>query len=216
MKTTNQHKKYWRDRKINWLDSYLNGIDPATNRPMWDHPHRQMIVWALQSFNWISLWEVGCGAGANLVKITNSFKGKMLGGSDINADAIETARKVFNGARFHVESTDDLLMSNDSVDVVLSDASLIYIGKDKIDQAMHEITRTARNHVILCEFHGNSWWKRFWFKLKTGYNAYNYKDLLEKHGCYDISIIKIPEDMWPGFPWNKWGYIIIAKVTKKI
>lgn len=216
LKSTNQHKKYWKERQIDWYQSYLAGIDPATNKPMWDHPHREIFIWILKSIPWVSLWEVGCGAGANLVKITKEFQGKQLGGSDINKDAIEVAKKIFVGGRFHVESAEDMLLSDNAVDVMLSDAALIYVGPEKIDQALHEITRIARNQIILCEFHGKNWLSRLLFKLKTGYNAYNYQDLLEKHGCYDINIVKIPEAAWPGFPWNKWGYIISAKVTKKI
>lgn len=216
IKTTKAHKEYWRDRKIDWVQSYLTGIDPATNRPMWDHPHRTLLTWVLKSYNWVSLWEVGCASGANLVKFTKEFTGKQYGGSDVNPDAIETAKKTFNGARFHVESVEDLLMSDASVDVVLSDATLIYIGPNKIDQAMHEITRVARNNILLCEFHEKNPWKRLWLRIKTGYNSYDYQKLLERHGCYDITIIKIPKDFWPGFPWEKHGYIISARVTKKV
>ena len=214
MRTTKQHKEYWANRKINWMESYVTGIDPATNTPMWNHPHRQLLIWVLKSIPWVSLWEVGCGGGANLVKISKEFKGIQLGGSDISEDAIKVAQTLFEGARFHVESTEDLLLSDNSVDVVLSDASLIYIGPEKIDKAIHELVRVARSHILLCEFHSTSWWERLKFRFKTGYNAYNYRELLEKHGCHDINIVKIPKDFWPGFPWEKMGYIISAKITK--
>lgn len=206
LKTTAQHTSFWKDRKIDWQAQYL-----AT----WDHPHRQLLLWALQSFSWISLWEVGCGPGANLMKIIASgIRDRQLGGSDINADAIALAEKTFRGGKFHVEGVDNMLLSDSSVDVVLADAALIYMGPRKIDKAIGEMIRVARNHIVLCEFHGTSWWERLKLRLTTGYNAYNYQELLEKHGCHSIQIIKIAPQFWDGFPWNKWGYIIIAKVTK--
>lgn len=214
MKTTKDHKKYWAERKIDWVKSYLTGVDEVTGRPMWNHPHRELIVSALHTFNWVSLWEVGCGAGANIAKIIKTFKGKQLGGSDINADAIEVCRTTFNGGKFHVESTEDILLSDNAVDVILSDASLIYFSPKDINSALKEIIRVARNQVVFCEFHSTSWLERFIFRWKTGYNAHNYIEKLEALGCYDIQTVKIPKEFWPGYPWEKFGYIIIAKIAK--
>ena len=205
LKTTGAHQKFWQNRKIDWSKEYL-----AT----WNHPHRQLIVWALQSIPWVSLWEVGCGPGANLVRIIKEMQGRQLGGSDINADAIELARTTFKGGKFHVEPIDDMLLSDNSVDVVLSDAALIYYGPKKIDKAIGEMVRIARNYIVLCEFHGTSPWERLKLRWKTGYNAYNYSELLERHGCHSIQVIKMTSEFWDGFPWQPWGHIIIAKVTK--
>lgn len=205
-KTSNQHARWWANRKIDWDAHYLQ---------TWNHPHRELIVQVLKSLGgWVSLWEVGCGPGPNLVKITKEMPGHQLGGSDINPDAIELARKTFVGAKFNVNPIDDVLLSDGSVDIVLSDAALIYVGPRKIRGAIKEIVRIARNHVVLCEFHGGTWWSRFWLRVRNGYNAYDYKKLLEEAGCYDIQVGKIPKEYWEGFPWQPWGYIIIAKVTK--
>lgn len=209
LKTTNQQKKYWKERKIDWKTAYLD---------TWDHPHRNLIVWVLKSFPWVSLWEVGCGPGANLVKIVKEIEGRQLGGSDVSQEAIELARKTFNGGKFHVESVEDMLLSDKAVDVMLSDATLIYIGPTKITKTIKEMTRATRNHLVLCEFHHTSWIKRWLFRWKTGYNAYNYQTLLEKAGCFDIRIMKIPPEMWPGCKpgdgWYDFGNIIIARVSK--
>lgn len=211
--TTKNRKKYWTDRKIDWKHSYLDGVDEVTGEPIWNHPHREIIVSALRSFNWVSLWEVGCGPGGNLVKITKSFQGKQLGGSDVNEDAIEVAKQTFTGGKFNVESAEDLLLSDKAVDVMLSDATLIYIGPGKIKSTIKELVRVTRNAIVLCEFHSTNPFARLWLRLKTGYNAYDYEKLLEEAGCYDIQKVKIPERMWPGFPWNIWGYVLVAKVT---
>ena len=95
MKTTKAHLKYWKERKIDWEQSYLFGIDPETNQPMWNHPHRSMIVAILQRIPFFSLWEVGCGAGANILKLVKEIPGRQYGGSDPNPDAILVAQKMF-------------------------------------------------------------------------------------------------------------------------
>lgn len=191
----------------------MNGVDEATGRPMWDHPHRWLIVHILKSIPWVSLWEVGCGAGANLVKIIKEIPNRQVGGSDINPDAIAACEKTFQQGIFRVESVEDLLISDDAVDVMLSDATLIYIGPGKIKKAIHEMVRCTRNYIILCEFYDKRWWKRWWFRLRTGYNAHDYKKLLEGEGCYDVQVLKLPPGYWPGYPWSEWGHIVIARVS---
>lgn len=205
-KSTKEHKKFWAERKIDWKTQYLD---------TWNHPHRQLISWTLQAFPWLSLWEVGCGPGANLAKIVSDMPGKQLGGSDVNPEAIALASKTFIGGKFHVESVENMLLSDKAVDVVLSDATLIYIGPTKINSVLEELVRIGRNHIVLCEFHGTSWWKRVLLRYRTGYNAYNYVKLLEKAGCYDIQMGKIPVEYWAGTPWEEWGYIITAKLPQK-
>lgn len=214
MKTTKNFKEYWRNRKLDWRQSYLVGVDEATNTEMWNHPHREFIIWALSKFKWFSLWEVGVGAGANLMKIVKHFKDVQLGGSDINPDAVKTCQEVFKGGRFHCESLEDLMMSNDSVDVILSDATLLYVGPWKIKKVLNELKRVSRGRLVLCELHSENWLKRWLYKLKSGYNVHNYRKLLESLGAYDIEIYKIPKDYWPGEPWSKFGYIISCNFVK--
>ena len=205
-KTTKQHQKWWAERKLNWDKDYTS---------TWNHPHRALLVSALKTFPWISLWDVGCGSGANIVRfVKEGFTDKQMGGSDINPDAIEAAKATIVGGRFHVEPSDDLLLSDKATDVVLSDACLIYTGPEKIEATLKEMIRVARGHILLCEFHSTNPLKRWILRLKTGYNAYNYKHLLEKLGCYDIQMVKITKEYWDGFPWDTWGYVILAKIAK--
>jgi len=208
LKSTKEHKKYWSERKIDWKEHYQT-------KEMINHPHRNLIIEALSSFHWGSLLEIGCGGGANLIKILKVFKGRQIGGIDINPEAIDLCLKTFGGGMFKVNSADDIFMSDKSVDVVLSDMTLIYAGPFKINKYIKEMKRIAREHVILCEFHSDSWWNRIALKINTGYNAYNYKKLLSKHDFYDIITYKFRDGDWPGGnPQKTFGYIITAKLTK--
>ena len=179
--STKKWKQWWETRKINWQESYLS---------TWNHPHRYLISGILKELGWMSLFEIGCGAGANLVNIVKSFPGKtlQLGGSDINPDAIQVATGILKGAVLKVGSGDDVILSDDSVDIVLTD-------------------------IILCEFHSPSLYDRIKIKISSGYNAYNYKTLLDKYGFYDIMAYKIPPEAWPGDTYP--SYLIVAKVPKR-
>lgn len=207
MKSTQEWSKYWAERKIDWNKAYSE---------TWNHPHRALIIAVLKTFGWTSLFEVGCGSAPNLLAIMKHFKDKQLGGVDVNPDAIALASKTFTGGVFKVGSLDDIMMSDNSTDVVLSDMSLIYIDPKRIDKAIEEIKRIARDYVVFCEFHSEKWISRLSLRWNSGYNAYNYKRLLEKHGFYDVTVWKIPEEAWPGGdPQRTFGYIIRAKVPKR-
>lgn len=195
LKTTKQHKKFWAERKINWEKDYLTGVI--------NHPHRQLIINELAKLQWRSLLEVGCGAGANLVRIRQQWPAAEVGGIDINREAITVAQKYLPNARYmDVCDPRDIFLSDKSVDVVMSDACLIYFGRWEIRKALRDMKRVARNHLLLCELHSE---KRVW---GSRYHVHNYRKLLENLDCFNIQITKIPKAAWPGTPWEEWGHII--------
>lgn len=206
LKTTKKHKEWWSRRKIDWKKEYLD---------TWKHPHRKLIVGILKGIPWLSLLEIGCGSGPNLVPIIKEMPGRQVGGVDINEDAIKLAQETFQGGFFKVNSADDIMMSDKSVDIILSDMALIYVGRTEIDNYVKEMKRLARNYVLLCEFHSKSWWNRLSLRLNSGYNAYNWEKLLKKHGFRDVALYKMKESDWPGGnPQKTFGYIILAKVPR--
>ena len=203
-KTTKYYSKWWVRRKVDWNKDYLQ---------TWKHPHRQFISVLLSRFHWISLYEIGCGGGANLVNIIKTHKGKQVGGSDINADAIEICKSALQGAHLRVGSAEDVMMSDNSTDVVLSDMCLIYISNP--NKAIKEMKRVARHYILLSELHSESFYGRMRLRIKSGYHAHNYKKLLEKHGFYNVEFIKMTEEMWPGGnPQKDYGYFILAQKPK--
>jgi ubiquinone/menaquinone biosynthesis C-methylase UbiE len=203
---TNRHKKYWANRKIDWKQSYWNP----------EHPHRELIIKALKRIKFGSIIEVGCGAGANLGKILQNFKGAgvAVGGIDISKDAIDTALEIFgNDAEvLEVSSIDKIFLSDKSSDVILSDMALIYISPWDINKAVKEIKRVARSYIVFVEFHHKSWFKRLALRLLSGYNSYDYEKLLKKHGFYNIEFYKLTEKDWPGGqPQKDFACLITAK-----
>jgi|TARA_Y100000034_G_scaffold114142_1_gene149903 ubiquinone/menaquinone biosynthesis C-methylase UbiE len=205
LKSTNRHKKYWQERVIDWKKGYLD---------TWTHPHRTRIIEILRKINFVSILEVGCASGPNLYLIAKAFNNKVrVGGVDISASAIETAKKHLPpGSVLEQSDVQDMYFNDDSVDVTLSDMTLIYISPWKIKRTLREIKRVTRNNIIFVEFHSKNIFKRWGLALASGYYAHNYEKLLENEGFYDIMIEKIPEEAWPGGePQKSFGYIITAK-----
>lgn len=208
--TTKQHERWWKNRKIDWRKDYLS---------TWNHPHRQVLRQFLERMNWMSLMEIGCGAGANLVQIATKVKNRryQLGGTDINPDAIEVANTngYFKGGSFFVCPNDDIMMSDKSTDITLSDMNLIYTGSRNIDKTLQEMKRITRNWIVLCEFDSTDPWQRFKTFILNGYHVYDYKKLLEKNGFYDIMKYKLMPEHWPeSKTQQQFAHIIMAKVPK--
>lgn len=203
-KTTKKHTKYWKQRDIDWNKDYLQS---------WSHPHRYFISTLLTRFNWMSLLEVGCASGPNLLNIIKNFEGKQVGGIDISEDAIKVAKETFQGAFLKVGSAEDIMMSDDSTDVVLSDMCLIYVKNP--NEAIAEMKRVTRKYLLISELHSTSWYGRIKLRITSGYHAHNYKKLLERHGFYNLQFIKMTEKMWPGGnPQKTYGYFILAQKSK--
>jgi len=203
-KTSKQWEKWWSKRQIDWFESYFNI----------EHPHRKLIMEKIKQAGPIeSVFEIGCAAGANLALAHRLFQVK-VGGVDINKDAIDTVQKMFpyHRDRFEVRSGEDLFLSDRSISIMLTDMTLIYLGPFKIGKILEEIKRVTRERIILVEFHHESVIARMALRLATGYYAYNYRNLLERYGFYDIEIQKLTEQHWPGGePQRKFGYIITAR-----
>jgi ubiquinone/menaquinone biosynthesis C-methylase UbiE len=100
-------------------------------------------------------------------------------------------------------------------DVVFTDAVLIYVGPDKIEEIINHMIRITKRAIIFVEWHsvdkrkdpeglgiyylGN--WKRDYFALL--------KHFVPEEA---ISVTKISEEVWPAKVWKEIGAIIEVSV----
>ena len=209
--TTKQHANWWKRRKIDWNKDYF-----STHT----HSHRKVILHFLGQIPWNNLLEVGCGGGANLINIARYFPNKYLAGNDVSKEAIEFCKEVFakhNPPVYFTNSpADDMLIGDKNTEVLLSDMVYIYVSSKDIGRHIREIKRVARDYVVLCEFHSESWWKRMRLKLFTGYNAYNWEKLLTKNDFQDIIKYKLTKEDWPNSKLQQeFAHIFLAKIPKR-
>ena len=201
--STNQHKKYWQGRVYGWKEY----------SETWNHPRRTFLSNVLKQLPFMSVMEIGCGSGPNLINLLRHVQGKQLGGVDINPEAIKVANSIFHGGYFKVGSAEHMLVSDRSTDVTLTDSFLMYVGPLKIKKYLKEIKRITRDFIVLAEYHHKSWFKRQKLRIFSGRHAYNYKQLLLKLGCYDVTLVKVPDFEQDNDA--EFRYIIIARPPKR-
>jgi len=106
--------------------------------------------------------EIGCASGPNLYLLAKKFPEIKLYGIDISKKAIEIGKKKFNEEKIlnvilETGNPSDLQkFFNKSIDIIFSDACLIYISPKKINSVVEEMVRIAKKAIILCEQHSDN------------------------------------------------------------
>jgi ubiquinone/menaquinone biosynthesis C-methylase UbiE len=183
-------EEYWEKRWIDWRAKYFTP----------DHPHRQQTIDVLKECKFDSVLEVGCGAGANLYRIKQERPEVKVYGLDINKDAIIEAQKNLPDGVFKKGMAERLPFEDKSVDLLLTDACMIYVPPEAIEGTVNELVRVARKYIVCCEWMADeAQYDNYW--------VYNYRKLFKK---YNVGFTKI--EGWPG-GWERYGNI--AKVEVK-
>ncbi len=175
-----------------------------------DHPHRQQLVDAVASFApFTSVLEIGCNSGPNLILLSRRFPNAAFLGVDINKEAIEVGRKYIESigvknVELRVGRADQLRDIKDkSIDVVLTDAVLMFVGPDRIRHVMAEIRRIARKGFVAHEYHatapppGN---------YDGGRWVYNYQDLIASG--FPSARYQISKSAFSGGGWDQYGALM--------
>jgi hypothetical protein len=192
-----------------WIQEYLGSVD---------HPRRRLLIEKVSlSAPFETALEIGCSMGVNLYLLAQEFPAARLYGIDISSQAIREGKKWLE--RTHVRNVelfngkaDNLRWFGDkSMDVVFTHATLMYIGIDKINKVMREMSRTARKSLIFYEWELDSLPKGYqWY---DGHWIYSYQTLLARHfSSHNIRVSRLPSDLWIDENWRKFGSIIEVKL----
>jgi ubiquinone/menaquinone biosynthesis C-methylase UbiE len=209
----------WKTRHLykgkNWARDYCTTVN---------HPHRHVLIQKLKKYCLGRQGlEVGCNSGPNLYLLADKFPATQFYGIDINACAVKEGRDWFQGKGItnvflQVGRADDLSVFEDqSMEFVFTDATLLYVGPDKIIKVLKEFLRVAKRGVVLNEWHCNDIPSSRHRHLKClfydGHWVYDYISLF-RDICpeLEIKIMKIPESVWGGEGWAEYGSIVEALI----
>lgn len=200
---------YWKFRSASWARACLSSSNIK-------HPHRRFLINKIgKYYPFENILEVGCASGPNLYLLSRRLPNIRIFGTDINKKAINIGQDWFvkknitNVCLFNSKAEDLSMFSNKSIDIVFTDATLIYVGPDKIQKVLSEIFRIARKVVIFNEWHYDK-------KSVVFYNdhwVYNWRLLLKEFTSQNnLMFSKIPDEVWAG-DWTKYGYVIEVNLS---
>lgn len=182
------------------------------------HPHRTLLINQFSNrAPFDRVLEIGCNTGANLYHLARSFPGAQLDGIDVSSKAIEAGIKMMADAGIqnvylNVRKADELDIFDDkSIDIVLTDATLMYIGPDKIRKVLSEMIRISRKALVINE------WQMVGVDSQRGsmsvyYYAHwihDYISLLSEFVARDkIRCSRVPPGIWNDVNWDTYGSTI--------
>ena len=204
---TGLNEKIWAKRRLSSGTDYL-GAEKDN--------HRKFLMKHISSFSPInSILEVGCGTGLNPYLLSQEFPNAKIIGIDINNNSIQYGNTYFKhkgiaNIELMTGKADKLQQFQDkSFDVVFTDATLIYIGPDKIRKVVKEILRISSKGIVLLEW---NWFGNMKYPdgIFIDHWVKSYEELLNNlfpEG--DVQIIKLPSGMFnEDKNWSRYGAII--------
>lgn len=189
-------EKDWNYGEENWLDGYVMSID---------HSHRQQILDSLKTIQpFGGVLEIGCNTGANLIRISHEYPENQMTGIDINIHAIQIAKRLLPKAILKVANYENIPFQDKTFDIVIADATLLYVGPDKIQKVLNEMDRVCNKGMILVERYSSS----LEGEIVGHVYGRNYKVLLEQLG-FEIEEFPV---LWESSKnWQKFGKLFIAR-----
>lgn len=202
---TPQDTSYWQKRKEkdehrDWRYDTNNWITDYEESTL--HPHRRNTLAILRGLRFDSLIEIGCSVGPNLKLISEEFPEVDLYGIDPNPDSVKRA-KLFTTAQVELGDARELW---GEWDVILADASLMYVTPEEITEVMDRIAFSAKKAVLIIERCCESKTG----EICGGVWGRDYATLLKERG-FKIETLKMTPEDWPESPnWQKFGYYILG------
>lgn len=186
--------------------------------------HRAFLLDRISSFGPLeSVLDIGCGAGAAGLLLAKKFPAMRVYGVDIHKLSVDAGNANFkkhniaNAKLMYGNACDLSLFKSKSVDLVYTDAVLLYVGPEKIIQAIREMLRVALKGVLLFEFHDQALTSDREIRgihTEDGF-VRNYERLIHMVApeC-SVSIVKIPTDVFPGGRWPLYAHSIEITFAK--
>jgi SAM-dependent methyltransferase len=204
-------------RIYDWMWGRESELTPAEIAETLAHPHRpflldQIAAWA----PFESSLEVGCNVGSNLLLLARRFPQVRLHGIDLNARFVGAGKRWLadqgvTNVKLVTGRADDLAsFATQSIDITFTDATLLYVGPDRIERALLEMRRVTRRALLFNEWNlegSDSGGPSLWYYLHW---VHDYRRLLEEFFPKDrIQITKLPRELWAqGGGWEEYGALI--------
>lgn len=143
--TTNEYEKYKELKRIDGFD--VNVKEEKKYYKCFYNTICEVFESELRRFQ--SVYEVGCGSGANLIVFKN--RGMKVGGLDYSAQLIEVAKKILPKCDLIVDDAKNVT-NDEKYDVVISDSVFAYFPNEEYaKEVLKKMYAKATSKIILLE-----------------------------------------------------------------
>lgn len=210
---------FWKSRRSESSDV----LDPQGVQSLRFSERAVLIEAIVSSYPFRSVLEVGCAYGQNMHIYASLFPAVQITGVDRSEATISGAiaaanEKNLSHVHFAVHDAADLSAFPDrSFDIVYTCACLLYVDANGILQVMRELVRVTSRKLLLVELHS----KNPSFSGQgsgvfvprpgtlSGYWLRDYESLLlQLLPSEKFTVQSIPNALWRGEQWDKYGVII--------
>jgi hypothetical protein len=185
------------------------------------HPHRELVIEAVRQLApFESLLEIGCHSGPNLVRLARSFPSARFSGLDLNPEFIAPGRawmreQSIGNVELEVATAGSLAdRASRSVDILLADAVLMYVGPEHIVETLRHMRRIARRGLVIVDWmlRADDSRMHHWCDLHW---VHNYSALIGNFAPECIfHVTKIPPEIWSGGGWGEYGSLLRVEIPQ--
>lgn len=201
------HEWRWRIRhliKKGWSEGYIKSTV---------HPHRDYLIKKIiEHAPFHTALEIGCNVGPNLYLLAKRLPAGTYYGIDINSDAIVKGKawlehEGLTNIHLAVGKADRLERFDDkSIDVIFTDATLLYIGPDKFSRVLQEMVRVSRRALIFLEFHSFESDRHQYYDARW---IHDFNTLVQTYvSGAQCRVTRLPSDLWDDPLWREYGSVI--------
>ncbi len=177
-------------------------------------PHRTLVRDAVLALDPRSVLDVGCGRGANLFLLSQARPDLQLIGTDVSEQAITSSRAELERhgiVNVRLEVADAMKLSafsDNSIDVLLADAVLMYVPPRQIERTLGEMLRVCRRGLVL-----STWQSKVAGAgiCDEGMWIYDYGQLLGRLGNLRLETATYPDGAWSDVRWRRYGVIYTVR-----
>lgn len=208
-----------RIHKLHWSRKQTSSVEEVMR--MVQHPHRPYLVNQIEKwFPFESVLEVGCNAGPNLLLLAKRFPDAIFTGIDINRHFIDSgketmAREEIKNVLLSMGTAENLSHFKDrSIDITFTDATLMYIGPDKIIQTLKEIKRVTRKAILFNEWCFEDAQNRQHSVWNYLHWVHDFRSLLQEIVPDNkITTTKLPGHLWGNNDWQEYGTLVEVNLS---
>lgn len=118
--------------------------------------HRERIAWFVRNLRGMrfgSIYEVGCNSGRNLWEIRQEYPDRLIGGLDINKEAIRFAKNKMPYGDFSVQNIHEMSVER-KYDIVFTSGVLLHVPPVDVKNILSRCIKKSKKYVLHMETNG--------------------------------------------------------------